>query len=143
MFVLVRGILSVDGQSISLSDLVAKRDHHPVSIRRILKKSIPASFRRASRSESHLLISPPPLGERRNKGAELQHVSTPNASVCCNLPPSENTLLIGFRYLQNDLFNGITTRIMILFMREAIQALGRADNAFPVLWHLMLCYRGR
>lgn len=61
--------------------------------------------------------------------------------VCCT--PSENTLLIGFRYLQNDLFNGITTRIMILFMREAIQALGRADNAFPALWQLMLCYKGR
>lgn len=58
-------------------------------------------------------------------------------------PHPENTLLIGFRYLQNDLFNGITTRIMILFMREAIQALGRADNAFPALWQLMLCYRGR
>lgn len=72
---------------------------------------------------------------------ESQHVSPLKGRVCCT--PSENTLLIGFRYLQNDLFNGITTRIMILFMREAIQALGRADNAFPALWQLMLCYKGR
>lgn len=77
----------------------------------------------------------------RNKEVESQHVSSLKGSVCCT--PSENTLLIGFRYLQNDLFNGITTRIMILFMRKAIQALGRADNAFPALWQLMLCYKGR
>lgn len=77
----------------------------------------------------------------RNKEVESQHVSALKGGVCCT--PSENTLLIGFRYLQNDLFNGITTRIMILFMREAIQALGRADNAFPALWQLMLCYKGR
>lgn len=61
-------------------------------------------------------------------------------AVCC--APSENTLLIGFRYLQNDLFNGITTRIMILFMREAIQALGRADNAFPALWQVNVVLQG-
>lgn len=77
----------------------------------------------------------------RNKEVESQHVSPLKGSVCCT--PSENTLLIGFRYLQNDLFNGITTRIMILFMRKAIQALGRADNAFAALWRLMLCYKGR
>lgn len=76
-----------------------------------------------------------------NKELKSQHVSSVKASVFCS--PSENTLLIGFRYLQNDLFNGITTRIMILFMREAIQALRQADNAFPALWQLMLCYRGR
>lgn len=77
----------------------------------------------------------------RNKELESQHVSSLKGAVCCT--PSENTLLIGFRYLQNDLFNGITTRIMILFMREAIQALRQADNAFPALWQLMLCYKGR
>lgn len=76
-----------------------------------------------------------------NKDSESQHVSALKGPVCCS--PSENTLLIGFRYLQNDLFNGITTRIMILFMREAIQALGLADNTFPALWQLMLCYKGR
>lgn len=83
------------------------------------------------------------LGARRvgNKELESQHVSALKGGVCCT--PSENTLLIGFRYLQNDLFNGITTRIMILFMREAIQALRQADNAFPALWQLMLCYKGR
>lgn len=36
----------------------------------------------------------------------------------------ENKLLIGFRYLQNDLFNGITRAIMILFEKEAIKAFG-------------------
>lgn len=76
-----------------------------------------------------------------NKDVESQHVSALKCPVCST--PSENTLLIGFRYLQNDLFNGITTRIMILFMREAIQALGLADNTFSALWQLMLCYKGR
>lgn len=77
----------------------------------------------------------------KNKEPESQRVNSPKGTVCCH-PPSENALLIGFRYLQNDLFNGITTRIMILFMREAVQALRQADNAFPALWQLMLCYKG-
>lgn len=85
----------------------------------------------------YLLISALILRE----GEQRAEVTACQLCVFCS--PSENTLLIGFRYLQNDLFNGITTRIMILFMREAIQALRQADNAFPALWRLMLCYRGR
>lgn len=49
-------------------------------------------------------------------------------------PPSTSAsiLLIGFRYLQNGPFNGITTCIMILFVKDAIQALRQIDNSFPV-----------
>lgn len=119
-------ILSVDSKTRSPSDLlvecVDRRVFFFVYFIQIQKKSEPAFLPlSASRLQSHLLISPPPRGERRNKAC--QALPTP-VFAATTLRPQENTLLIGFRYLQNDLFNGITTRIMILFMRRSNPSFG-------------------